>query len=393
LTRKKKPFWFNPILINTYVINSKRSLSTSSKILPYKVYINADKDKELIVNENKGRVGIYRWVHRESGKSYIGSSINLSIRLKQYFNYNHISHTKRNMTIYKSLLKHGYAEFSLEILEYCSVDVLIKREQYYFDKCKPEYNILKVAGSPLGYRHSEAAKKSIGIASKNRKVSESSRDLRRKSLLGNTFDNIRIEKMRLSNTLRKPVLLTNTETGKKEEFPSMTDAGVYLGISRVSVGKYLLRNLPCKGYTISKAPLKDIHVSELSSTFRYVKQQPIRLTNKLTGISKEFSSMTDAAKYLDISRARLGYFLSNMSNTNNDALKGYTIYKITDSQVKVNRKSNSIEVTDIYTNEVKLYPSLTLAAETMGVPRSSLSGYFANKRTNPYKNKYNIKLV
>lgn len=95
-----------------------------------------------------------------------------SIRLKQYFNYNHISHTKRNMTIYKSLLKHGYAEFSLEILEYCSVDVFIKREQHYFDKCKPEYNILKVAGSPLGYRHSEAAKKSIGIASKNRKVSE-----------------------------------------------------------------------------------------------------------------------------------------------------------------------------------------------------------------------------
>ena len=134
------------------------------------------------------------------------------------------------MTIYKSLLKHGYAEFSLEILEYCSVDVLIKREQHYFDKCKPEYNILKVAGSPLAqgvfffikknYRHSEAAKKSIGIASKNRKVSESSRDLRRKSLLGNTFDNTRIEKMRLSNTLRKPVLLTNTETGKKEEFPS-----------------------------------------------------------------------------------------------------------------------------------------------------------------------------
>lgn len=192
---------------------------------------------------------------------------------------------------------------TLEILEYCSVDVLIKRQQYYFDKCKPEYNILKVAGSPLGYRHSEAAKKSIGIASKNRKVSESTRDLRRKSLLGNTFDNIRIEKMRLSNTLRKPVLLTNTETGKREEFPSMTDAGVYLGISRVSVGKYLVRNMPCKGYIISKAPLKDIHVSELSSTFRYVKQQPIRLTNKLTGISKEFSSMTDAAKYLDISRA------------------------------------------------------------------------------------------
>jgi hypothetical protein len=41
------------------------------------------------------------------------------------------------MPICKALLKYGYAEFSLEILEYCSTDVLLKKEQYYFDKCKP----------------------------------------------------------------------------------------------------------------------------------------------------------------------------------------------------------------------------------------------------------------
>jgi hypothetical protein len=64
-----------------------------------------------------------------------------------------------------------------------------------------------------------------------------------------------------------------------------------------------------------------------------------------------------------------------------------------DTQVKVNRKSVSIEVTDIYTKEVKIYPSLTLAAEALDVARSSLSGYFAKKRTKPYKNKYNLKLV
>ena len=82
-----------------------------------------------------------------------------------------------------------------------------------------------------------------------------------------------------------------------------------------------------------------------------------------------------------------------MSNTENGTLKGYTISKITDTQVKVNRKRVNIEVTDISTNEVKVYPSLTLAAEALDVPRSSLSGYFAKKRTNPYKNKYNLKLV
>lgn len=64
--------------------------------------------------------------------------------------------------------------------------------------------------------------------------------------------------MRLSNTFRKSVLLTNTETGKTQEFSSMTDAGIYLDISRVSVRKYLLNNMPYKGYTISKAPCNDI---------------------------------------------------------------------------------------------------------------------------------------
>lgn len=73
--------------------------------------------------------------------------------------------------------KYGYAEFKLEILEYCSIEELIIREQFYFDEFNPEYNILKFAGSPLGYRHSEASKKLIGLASK-RKVSESSRNLK-----------------------------------------------------------------------------------------------------------------------------------------------------------------------------------------------------------------------
>ena len=89
---------------------------TGSKSEPVRTYLNPDKEKESIINENKGRTGIYRWVAKESGKSYIGSSVNLSMRFKQYFNYNHISYPKRNMRIYNALLKYGYAGFSLEIL-------------------------------------------------------------------------------------------------------------------------------------------------------------------------------------------------------------------------------------------------------------------------------------
>lgn len=46
----------------------------------------------------------------------------------------------------------------MEILEYCESKDVIKREQYYLDKFKPEYNILKIAGSRLGSQHTEATK-------------------------------------------------------------------------------------------------------------------------------------------------------------------------------------------------------------------------------------------
>jgi group I intron endonuclease len=61
----------------------------------------------------------------------------------------------RTSIIYSALLKHGYLNFSLDILEYCEPDVLISREQYYIDIFNPKYNILKIAGSKLGYKHSE----------------------------------------------------------------------------------------------------------------------------------------------------------------------------------------------------------------------------------------------
>ena len=142
---------YSPMMISG--LNWKRSMSTSSSV-PFRVYLNPDKEKDLIVNENKGRTGVYRWVHIESGKSYIGSSNKLNIRFKQYFNYNHISYPKRNLIIYNAVLKYGYVCLSLEILEYCKADELLVREQYYLDIIKPEYNILTNAYSLLGFKHS-----------------------------------------------------------------------------------------------------------------------------------------------------------------------------------------------------------------------------------------------
>jgi len=59
------------------------------------------------------------------------------------------------MTICKALVKYGYSEFSLVIIEYCDPENCVEREQYYIDTVEPEYNILKFAGSNKGFKHSE----------------------------------------------------------------------------------------------------------------------------------------------------------------------------------------------------------------------------------------------
>jgi len=61
------------------------------------------------------------------------------------------------MAIYKALLKYGLSNFSLDILEYCDPDKAISKEQEYIDLLKPSYNLNPIAGSSLGYKHSEEA--------------------------------------------------------------------------------------------------------------------------------------------------------------------------------------------------------------------------------------------
>ena len=118
------------------------------------VYHNADSQKKEIYLNNKGRSGIYMWVNTINGKRYVGSSSDLQRRFSA--NYSVAYLTKyNNMVIHRTLLKYGYSAFSLYILEYCNKEDLISREQYYLDLYKPEYNVLKIAGSSVGWKQSE----------------------------------------------------------------------------------------------------------------------------------------------------------------------------------------------------------------------------------------------
>ena len=178
---------------STYLIKARFYSNKSPTPI---LYENAGRNRDLAIKQNRGKSGIYRWVHIESGKTYIGSSVDLSTRFSQYFNYNHISNPKLKIALYIAILSYGYTAFRLEVLEYCSREKLIEREQFYLDKFKPEYNILKIAGSYIGFKHSEATKELMSELAKGRKFSKETLLKMRERTLSEEV------KLRISGTLK-----------------------------------------------------------------------------------------------------------------------------------------------------------------------------------------------
>jgi group I intron endonuclease len=91
-------------------------------------------------------------VNTLNNNTYVGSGLNLSKRVGDYYKKSELNRNPR--PIHAALLKYGYENFNLEILEYCKADELLVREQYYLDLLIPEYNVLTRAYSLLDFKHS-----------------------------------------------------------------------------------------------------------------------------------------------------------------------------------------------------------------------------------------------
>lgn len=116
-------------------INPGNSVVITNNVNPVIRYLDADLYKLKIIEDNRNKSGIYRWVNNINNKTYIGSSINLSERMLDYYSSRILLKYKTH--IHNALIKHGYSNFSLEILEYCKKEETILREQYYIDLLKP----------------------------------------------------------------------------------------------------------------------------------------------------------------------------------------------------------------------------------------------------------------
>ena len=285
---------------STRIDNSKQDIN-----MPEVCYNNPDTEKSLILNENRGKSGVYRWTNKINGKWYVGSSVNLSKRFSVYFNEAYIGKNKDNMAINRALLKYGYSNFQLEILEYTTAEKAIKLEQYYLDLFNElpahlSYNILNIAGSRLGYKVLDETKEklrlaNLGVNNPNfgKSHSKEVRDRISETLLksdnhpsrgkpGNiTFQDkthtsetkakMSIAKLgannpnfgksldeagrlKLSNIRGTAVDVYEIETKITSTYPSLAKAGVALSCSKTTISKYIESKEIFRGkYIFSKA--------------------------------------------------------------------------------------------------------------------------------------------
>lgn len=109
--------------------------------------------------------GIYRITHLSTGRSYIGSAVNIRRRARLHVNELHAGKHPNNK-LRNSWGKYGPDAFSISVAELCDAAKLLATEQRYLDEEKPHYNLCPVAGSTLGLKWNAEAKQRAAVAQK-----------------------------------------------------------------------------------------------------------------------------------------------------------------------------------------------------------------------------------
>jgi len=120
----------------------------------------------------KNRIcGIYKIQNILNDKVYIGSSIHIMNRWSR-----HRSDLEKNRStsnkLQNSYNKNGKDNFKFSIIEECSIDDLLEREQLYidlFDSYNKGYNSAPKAGNTLGYSPTQETRDKISKAMKGEK--------------------------------------------------------------------------------------------------------------------------------------------------------------------------------------------------------------------------------
>lgn len=300
-----------PLFVLLYNIKVKDNILLKNDILWYDINENG-----YIQGELKYKSAVYIFMKTCEKKSfYVGASLQLRNRLsnhrsrinnwnKDYYNNN------GSLLFYNSVLKYGWNNFKFGILEYVNLSdnkdinksVLLQREQYYLNVINPSLNVCKIAGSSLGVKHGISFSVNLSKARRGKKIK--TKKLKTIKVRVITSDT----RLKLSSrSIGIKVKIFDNLNNLVNEFPTMTSAAKYLGVSIRTIRRILNTGISYDDYIYM---------------FETIPEYTLTVFNKESNIIREYSSVRAISKDLGISTPSISKHINR-----NELLKG--IYLIT----------------------------------------------------------------
>lgn len=121
------------------------------------------------------KLGIYKIISTiKPDRFYIGSSNNLDRRIKKHL-YELKIQKHHSSKMQRHVNKYGIDDLKIEIIEYCELEKLIDREQFYLDTLKPYFNTSTISVGCGGWKMTDEHKAILSKVHKGRIKSEEER--------------------------------------------------------------------------------------------------------------------------------------------------------------------------------------------------------------------------
>ena len=201
------------------------------------------------MKKTTNKAGIYAIKNKVDSRIYIGSAVSLAHRKGVHF-HQLKKGIHANSHLQNFYNKYGIENLYFEVLEFCEVEKLIEREQFYFELFELKFNILKYAGSSMGRICPEDVKKKISnsllkAGLKGVKKSEETKKAMRKPKSKEHSQKIKIAQKKVL----KKVYQYNLNLDLIESFESVYSASQILKIDRRQISANCNgRQKTCNGF-------------------------------------------------------------------------------------------------------------------------------------------------
>lgn len=196
--------------------------------------------------------GIYKIINKQNNNFYIGSSSDIKQRWR-WHKYALRGNRHSNTYLQNAWNKYGEENFEFEVLMLCHELLLLRREQWFLDNWKPEYNVNPIASKPpsqKGKKHSKEAKEKLSKAHKGKILSKKHKNNISSSLkdLYKTQKHHMVGKRHSEKTKNKIGL-----SGEENSYSKLTKEKVLLIRELYSSGNYTQEELSkrfnvCRGH-------------------------------------------------------------------------------------------------------------------------------------------------